>query len=106
MEQENFVGDGSSLGLGFLGIGKFQVAHRGAAQAGHCEIEQSYIEARKPEWGVGQRPQRRIAASRSFNPPTTQHQIAIVEDGGLAGRHGALRLVETDLDAGRVSGRR
>ncbi len=55
---ENFVGDGAALGWRFLRVREFQVAHRGAAQAGDGEIEQRYVEAGQAERCVGQRPQQ------------------------------------------------
>jgi hypothetical protein len=40
----------------------------------------------------------------SLDPAAAQHQVGIVEDCGLSGRHGTLRLVETHLDARGVYG--
>ena len=42
---ENFVGDGAALRQRFFGIGQFEIAHRGAAQAGNRKIGQSDVEA-------------------------------------------------------------
>ena len=47
---------------------------------------------------MGQRPKQERRC-RSFYPTTTQNKIAIVEHRGLAGRDGALRLIEADFDA-------
>lgn len=42
---ENLVGNGAALGGRFLRIGEFEIAHRGAAQAGNGEVEQGGVEA-------------------------------------------------------------
>jgi len=64
---ENFIGDGAALAWRFLGIGEFEIAHRGAAQARNGEVEQGDVEASQSEWRVGQRPQEK--PYYSIQPP-------------------------------------
>ena len=58
MERKTSIGDGAAFGERFFGVGEFQVAHRGAAQARDGEIEEASVEAGQPEWCVGQRPEK------------------------------------------------
>jgi len=39
------------------------------------------------------------------DPSPADHLVAVVKDGGLAGRHGSLRLVEGGDDLTRIAGR-
>jgi len=41
-----------------------------------------------------------------FDPATAEHQVVIVEDGGLPGSDGALRLGEDHFDAAGIGGGR
>ena len=69
---ENFVGDGAALAARFLRIGEFEIAHRGAAQAGDGEVEEAGVEAGQAEWRVGQPTSRRNPDYSIHPPPSTR----------------------------------
>src|SRR6185369_1923358 len=47
-------------------------------------------------WWSGAAGLSSLAIARLDNPAAPDHHLAIIEDGRLAGRYGALRLVEAD----------